>query len=147
MFKKSLSTLMVTMLIFQTGCYNTYTVPMDEFRKIQESDEDSFKTIKTGDGKEITITENSRVGVTDKSGQYYPISPFNFTLNQRQLVAPDDDLLLSVRQIEQTNVKLINPTNTTLLIVGSTLALVGAAVGIILATPKCDDPYSFTCNN
>lgn len=145
MIKQALSTLMILTMVFQTGCYNTYTVKMDEFRKIQESDEDSFKNIKTEDGQEITITENSRVGVTDINGRYYPISPFNFTLNQRQLVAPDDDLLLSTRQIKNTNVKLINPTNTTLLIVGSALALAGAAIGIILATPECDDPYSFSC--
>ena len=79
MITKPLSILMILLLTLQTGCYNTYTVKMDEFRKIQESDEDSFKTIKTDDGQEITITENSRIGVTDISGTYYPISPFNFT--------------------------------------------------------------------
>ena len=141
MITKPLSILMILLLTLQTGCYNTYTVKMDEFRKIQESDEDSFKTIKTDDGQEITITENSRIGVTDISGTYYPISPFNFTLNQRQLVAPDDDLLISTKQIKNTNVKLINPTNTTLLIVGAAVALVGAAIGITVATPKCTGDF------
>ena len=141
MITKPLSILMILLLTLQTGCYNTYTVKMDEFRKIQESDGDSFKTIKTDDGQEITITENSRIGVTDTAGQYYAISPFNFTLNKRQLVAPDDDLLISTRQIKNTNVKLINPTNTTLLIVGATLALVGAAIGITVATPDCTGDF------
>ena len=141
MITKPLSILMILLLTLQTGCYNTYTVKMDEFRKIQESDGDSFKTIKTDDGQEITITENSRIGVTDTAGQYYAISPFNFTLNKRQLVAPDDDLLISTRQIKNTNVKLINPTNTTLLIVGATLALVGAAIGITVATPECTGDF------
>ena len=141
MITKPLSILMILLLTLQTGCYNTYTVKMDEFRKIQESDEDSFKTIKTDDGQEITITENSRIGVTDTSGKYYPISPFNFTLNQRQLVAPDDDLLISTKRIKNTNVKLINPTTTTLLIVGAALTLVGAAVGITVATPECTGDF------
>ena len=40
---------MIMALIFQTGCYNTYSVSMDEFKKIQEADGASFKTIKTED--------------------------------------------------------------------------------------------------
>ena len=43
MITKPLSILMILLLTLQTGCYNTYTVKMDEFRKIQESDEDSTK--------------------------------------------------------------------------------------------------------
>ena len=77
---KSLSILMIITLIFQTGCYNIYTVDFDEFKKIQEADGASFKTIVTDDGQSITVTENSRVGVTDVNGKFFPISPFNFPI-------------------------------------------------------------------
>ena len=132
---------MILTLIFQTGCYNTYSVSMDEFKKIQEADGAEFKLIKTEDGQEITITENSRVGVSDINGRYYPISPFNFTINNTQLVAPDEDLLLQTKAIEDTNVKLVDPTNTALLIGSVAVVLIGAAVGVSLATPECTGQF------
>lgn len=138
---RPLPILMILTLIFQTGCYNTYSVSMDEFKKIQEADGAEFKLIKTEDGKEITITENSRVGVKDINGRYYPISPFNFTINSTQLVAPDEDLLLSSKAIEDANVKLVDPTNTALLIGGVAIVLIGAAVGVSLATPDCTGQF------
>ena len=138
---KPLSILMIMTLIFQTGCYNTYSVSMDEFRKIQEADGASFKTVKTEDGTEITVTENSRVGVTGVNGKYYSVSPFNFTLNNMQLVAPDDDILISTKEIGQANIKLVNPTDTAMLIGGVALVLIGTAVGVILATPECEGQF------
>lgn len=138
---KPISVLMALLILCQTGCYNTYNVNVEEFKQIQETDGASFKVIKTEDDQEITITENSRIGVTDKSGRYYPISPFNFTLNTLQLVAPDEDLLLTTREIESTNVKLIDPLNTTILIAGSAAVLIGAAVGIYLLTPECTGDF------
>ena len=142
MLRKSLSLcLIVALLSFQTGCYNTYSVNLEEFQKIQESYDTSFKTIKTKSNIEVQINENSRVGVTSKSGRYYPISPFNFSINPNQLVAPDEDLLLEMSEIESMNVQLINPTMTTLLVVGAATLLVGAAVGITLATPECTGEF------
>jgi hypothetical protein len=138
---KPLSILMIMALIFQTGCYNIYTVDMDEFKKIQEADGATFKTIKTDDGQEITITDNSRVGVTDLNGKYLSITPFNFTVNKMQLISPDDDILMPRGQIQEANVKLVDPTNTALLIGGVALALVGAAIGISLATPDCTGQF------
>lgn len=138
---KPLSIIMIMALIFQTGCYNTYSVSMDEFKKIQEADGASFKTITTEDGTEITVTENSRVGVTDINGKYSSISPFNFTLNNMQLVAPDDDILMPTKSIKQTNIKLVNPTDTAMLIGGVALVLIGTAVGVILSTPECEGQF------
>lgn len=138
---KPLSILMILTLIFQTGCYNTYSVSVDEFKKIQEADGASFKKITTEDGQEITITENSRVGITDLNGVYYPVSPFNFTLNEMQLVAPDDDIIIPRQAIQQTNIKLVSPSDTALLIGGVALVLVGAAVGVILSTPECEGAF------
>ena len=138
---RPLPILMILTLIFQTGCYNTYSVSMDEFKKIQEADGAEFKLIKTEDGQEITITENSRVGVSDINGKYYSISPFNFTINNTQLVSPDEDLLLPTKAIEDANVKLVDPTNTALLIGSVAVVLIGAAIGVSVATPDCTGQF------
>ena len=135
--------LIISLLTLQTGCYNTYSVKLEEFQKIQESYDSSFKQVKTTNDISVTITENSRVGVTSKSGRYYPISPFNFSINENQLVAPDEDLLLEMKDIESMNVKIINTTSTSLLVAGVAVALIGAAVGITLATPDCTGNF---CN-
>ena len=135
--------LIISLLTLQTGCYNTYSVKLKEFQKIQESYDASFKIVQTTNDISVTITENSRVGVTSKSGRYYPISPFNFSVNENQLVAPDEDLLLEMKDIESMNVKIINPTSTSLLVAGVAVALIGAAVGITLATPDCSGNF---CN-
>lgn len=138
---RPLPLLMSFMMIFQFGCYNTYTVNMDELKKVQESDGATFKVIETEDGQQVTITENSRVGVIDNSGQYYPISPFNFTLSELQLVAPDEDLLLPRPAIETANIKLIDPTNTSLLVGGTVLGLVAAMVVVFLSPDKCEGDF------
>ena len=135
--------LIISLLTLQTGCYNTYSVKLEEFQKIQESYDSSFKQVKTTNDISVTITENSRVGVTSKSGRYYPISPFNFSINENQLVAPDEDLLLEMKDIESMNVKIINSTSTSFLVAGVAVALIGAAVGITLATPDCTGNF---CN-
>jgi archaellum component FlaF (FlaF/FlaG flagellin family) len=142
MFKKAITLCLISsLIILPTGCYNTYSVELKEFQKIQESYDASFKTIKTKNNISVQITENSRVGVTNKSGTYYPISSFNFSVDANQLIAPDEDLLLEMNDIESMNVRLINPTTTTLLIVGAAAALVGAAIGITLATPECTGDF------
>ena len=137
-------TAMISILcILQVGCYNTYTVSLDELRNIQESDGESFKSINTTEGGQLTVTENSRVGIVDNTGSYRPISPFNFTIGNTQLVAPDDDLLIATAQIQEANIKIIDPTNTLLVVGGSLLAVVGAAAAMILLAPDCEGKF---CN-
>jgi hypothetical protein len=129
------------MMLFQFGCYNTYTVSMDQLKNIQESDGETFKVIETAEGQEVTVTENSRVGVIDKEGVYYPISPFNFTISELQLVAPDEDLLLPRPAIEEANIKLIDPTMTSVLVGGVLVAIIGIAVGVVLTPSDCKGDF------
>jgi len=132
---------MSLMMLFQVGCYNTYTVSMDEMKNIQESDGATFKSIKLSDDSEVTVTENSRIGVVDVDGGYHPISPFNFTISELQLVAPDEDLLLARKQIDHANIKLVDPTMTTVL-VGSTVAiLLGSVIAVFLAPDTCEGEF------
>jgi hypothetical protein len=142
---RPLSALVSLIAAMQLGCYNTYTVSMDELKKVQESDGAAFKSIETESGLQVTITENSRVGVKTVDGVYHPISPFNFTLSELQLVAPDEDLLLARPQIEEANIKLIDPTTTTALVGGVAVALIGGLVAIMLNPSKCDSSENPFC--
>lgn len=138
---RPLPILMSLMMAFQVGCYNTYTVNMDELKTIQESEGATFKSIKISDEQEVTVTENSRIGIVDTEGEYYPISPFNFTISDLQLVAPDEDLLLSRKQIDHANIKLIDPTMTGVLVGGTVVALVAAVLVVVLTPDQCEGEF------
>jgi hypothetical protein len=128
--------------LFQFGCYNTYRISLEELQQIQESDGATFKTIKSEDGKALPIVENTRVRVYEKSnGKKHAISPFNFTLNQMQLVAPDQNLILPRTEVDSAEVKLINPMNTWLTVAGVAAALVG--VYFLIPEPNCEGAF---CN-
>ena len=136
-----LTALLCIISVLQVGCYNTYRIELKELKNIQESDGASFKAIKTAKGQSITVTENSRVGVVDQNKKYYAISPFNFTLSDLQLVAPDEDLILSRGQIKSANVKQINPTKTTMLILGALAVIGGGVVFALVNKPECEGDF------
>ena len=141
---KTLISLVTLISFLQIGCYKTYNLNLDELKKVQESDGATFKALNTEDGQSLTVTENSRVGVIDKKNIYYPISPFNFTISDRQLVAPDEDLLLMRSQIKAANIKLIDPTNTIILVTSTLAVLVGAAIAITLSGDECQGDFCQT---
>ncbi|MCB9545191.1 MAG: hypothetical protein H6706_04775 [Myxococcales bacterium] len=123
-------------LVAQVGCYNTYNVTLEELSKAQEGGINSVVKMATAEGEEVVVTKNTKVGVTDTGGSYHAVSPFNFTLTSRQLVAPDEDLLLGLDEIQTGNVKLVSGSRTTLLVVGGVAALVGAGLFIALNAPE-----------
>ena len=124
-----------------SGCYNTYRVSLDEMKKIAESNDVTYREISTEGGQTVSVTENSRVGVLLKGSEGesltpVSISPFNFSISDFQLVAPDEDQLLSRQVIESGYVELIDPLRTTLLITGGVLALAGVGLAIIVSAPE-----------
>ena len=124
-----------------SGCYNTYRVNLDEMQKIAESNDVTYREISTEGGQTVSVTENSRVGVLIKGAEGesltpVSISPFNFSISDFQLVAPDEDQLLSRQVIESGYVELIDPLRTTLLITGGVLALAGVGLAIIVSAPE-----------
>jgi archaellin len=135
MVRKLLSTLLVVGLT-QAGCYNTYNVSLDEMAKAQEGGASATVEITPEVGEPIIISENTKLGVTTTDGEYYAVSPFNFTLTRAQLVAPDEDLLLGRSEIETGNVRQISGSKTTMLVVGGVVALVGAALVIALTADE-----------
>ncbi len=136
MARKLLSAVMATALLAQTGCYNTYNISMDELGKLQEGGTSNAVRVATAEGQDVVVTEDTRIGVTLKDGEYVAISPFNFTLAGNQLVAPDEDRLVSAGEIESGNVKEVSGTKTALLVAGGVAALVGLGLAITLTAPE-----------
>jgi len=120
----------------QAACYNTYNVSLDELGRAQEGGITSAVSMKTSEGQDIVVTENSKIGVTDKQGTYHPVSPFNFTLTAGQLVAPDEDKILAREQIETGNVKQISRVKTSLIVTAGVLAAAGLGVFVVLTAPE-----------
>lgn len=136
MLRTLLSTAMAVMMIAQFGCYNTYRVTLDELGKAQEGGSTSAVKVATEAGEAVVVTENTKLGVTDNSGTYRSISPFNFTLTRGQLVAPDEDLLLSRDNIATGNVKVVSGTKTALLVAGGLAVIVGGALFVTLTAEE-----------
>ena len=132
MLSKCTAVLMTVLMVAQVGCYNTYNVSLDELSK---ADERGLKSggavkVKAASGEEIVVSRNTKIGITDRTGKYFPVSPFNFTLSRTQLIAPDEDLLISVPDIATGNVKQVSGGKTALLVAGGVLAIMGAAAWV-----------------
>lgn len=135
MARKALAAVTALALVAQTGCYNTYNVTLEELAKAQEGGNNNAVEVVTDGGEKIVVSENSKIGVTGKDGEFYSVSAFNFTLTRAQLVAPDEDLLLTRDAIDTGNVKLVSGTKTTLLVAAGVAALVGVGIFIAVSAP------------
>ena len=72
MFRKFVAVIMIS-LIAQVGCYNTYNLNMDELGKLTEGGSNAAVKVKTEEGQEIIVTENTKIGITLQSGAYRAI--------------------------------------------------------------------------
>ncbi|MFN3198066.1 MAG: hypothetical protein ACE366_06580 [Bradymonadia bacterium] len=138
LFKTATKMAATLLLVGQLGCYNTYRISWDELGKVQEGGESSAVKVKTEEGPEINVTANSKIGVTDKGGQYHQISPFNFTLTRGQLVAPDEDLLLLKSDVDTGNVKQVSGSKTALLVAAGVAILAGGVVYVVSTAEEAD---------
>jgi len=135
MMRKSIALTLVT-LVCQLGCYNTYNISLDELGKAAEGGSNAAVKVKTEDGQEIIVTENTKIGVTNKQDQYYAISPFNFTMTRGQIIAPDEDLLIAKQNIRTGNVKQVSGTKTALIVLAGLGAVVGGALYVTLTAEE-----------
>ncbi len=133
---RKLIAISLIVLVTQIGCYNTYNVALDELAKAQEGGSLAAVKIKTEAGQDVVVTENTKIGVTDKSGVYHAVSPFNFTMSQNQLIAPDEDFLISKSEIESGNVKLVSGTKTALVVLSGFAAVIGGALYVTLTAEE-----------
>jgi len=133
MLRKLLAIVTATSLV---ACYNTYNISLEEMAKAQEGGISSAVEVKTDSGELVVISENSKIGVTGTSGEYYPVSPFNFTLTRGQLIAPDEDLLLGRSQIETGNIKQVSGGKTVVLVLTGLAAVIGGAAFVLLTAEE-----------
>ena len=123
-------------VVTQIGCYNTYNVSLDELAKAAEGGQNAAVKMKTEDGQDIVVTENTKIGVTDKSDVYHPISPFNFTMSQNQLIAPDEDFLISKSEVKSGNIKLVSGSKTGLGVLSGLSLVLGGALYVYLTAEE-----------
>ena len=122
----------LAVMFCQYGCYNTYNVPISELAKAQEGGEAAAVEFETEAGDVIAVSKNTKIGVLDENGELLPISPFNFTLGRAQLIAPDEDLLISRNAIQSGYVKQVSTGKTVLLVVLGLGAIIGGGLFVAL---------------
>ncbi len=137
------------------GCYNTYAVASDEFRKLQSpaavrldaklaENEGEFQkllerrgndavTVATVDSKQVAVTRDTRAFVRSQGGRRYPVTPFNFSMYSSQLVASDRDTLLPLSTLQSYEVDLLSTGKTAGIIVAG-VALAAGFIVVIVAS-------------
>ena len=141
-----------------TGCYNTYRVPQDEFRKLQSagaviedqklaaviSPEEVSNLEKRGENDLITVTDdkNEKVGVNrdtrlfvrSEGGRRYQVTPFNFSMISSQLVASDRDYLLPLTEVKSYEVDHFSTVKTVVIVSAGVAVAAALIVGILVST-------------
>jgi hypothetical protein len=140
-----------------TGCYNTYTVPSEEFRKLQSPaavrqdaklaeslKEEEAKAllsrrgneavaVSTVDSKQVGVTRDTRIYVRSQGGRRYQVTPFNFSMYSSQLVASDRDTLVPLANLQSYEVDLLSTGKTAGVIVAG-VAVAAGFIAVIVAT-------------
>ena len=117
-----------------SGCFNTYRVPADEFRKLQTAEEVP-RTIKSKGSTDVLVEETTNIYVRSEGGRRYPITPFNFKMTGSQLVASDRDTLLSLGEIAEYEVDHLS-TPLTVGIISAAVVLAGGLITFTLVTAE-----------
>jgi hypothetical protein len=137
-----------------TGCYNTYRVPQDEFRKLQSVTalgddgklQDAFKdnpdelsklanrgendmvVVQADGGDKVAVGRDTRLFVRTEGGRRYQVTPFLFSMASNQMVDSQRDTLLQLNNLRSYEVDLLSTGKTVTVIAAG---VVGAALYII----------------
>lgn len=84
----------------------------------------------------VPVSTANPVTVVTETGQEYRVTPFNFMMSQSQLVSPEYDLLLSLKQVEGAEVQQFSTWKTTATIVGVSAVAIGTFIGISVLAPE-----------
>jgi|JI10StandDraft_1071094.scaffolds.fasta_scaffold1267992_1 hypothetical protein len=124
---KPLATLLTLLLCAGplAGCYNAYTIDKTELSKLQSGQEADKVTITSTGSESVEISPETPLEVQVNSGETYRITPFNFLLNESQLVSPDYDLLLLSDAVQGATVREIS--------YGKTFGLIGGVAAAVAA--------------
>jgi len=127
MHRVALITTLAFTLSSVAGCFNTYTVPQEEFAKLQAADEVPLAVASKG-GESVLVDRDTNLYVRSAGGRRYPVTPFNFKMTSSQLVASDRDTLLALGEIAEYEVDHFSEVQTGLLIGAGVLAVTALIV-------------------
>lgn len=154
------SAVLVALLASLGGCYNTYNVAPDEFRKLQSStavgedgklqgkltpqelevlqtrSENTPVTVKSARGEPVVVTRDTKLFARSEGGRRYQITPFNFSMASSQLVASDRDTLVPLNDLKSYEVDLFSTGKTVGIISAGVVGAVGVIVAIVLSSGK-----------
>lgn len=129
-----LVTPLVLVAFAQLACYKSYTITTEQLAELQSSAIAESVTMSTESGEvDVSATTPIRVFTTDETVN---VSPFNFTMNESNLIAPDYDLLLRRDQITGARVQEFSKGRTIGLIVGAVLVAGGAFAAVSVLAPE-----------
>ncbi len=161
------SVLVLAMLMSLGGCYNTYSVAPDEFRKLQSGEalkndarlaamvedkrmnpEEFAKLENRGENDSVTVTtlrnqavavsRDSKLFVRSVGGRRYEVTPFNFSMASSQLVASDRDTLQPLADLQHFEIDHFSTGKTVALLTAAAAAAVGFIVVLIkISGSKC----------
>lgn len=84
---------------------------------------------------EVNVSGGNTLQIVTADGNQR-VTPFNFIMNQKQLVSPEYDLLLTIDEVEGAEVSEFSTFKTVVTIVGVSAVAIGTFVGIsVLADP------------
>ncbi len=127
----------------QLACYNKYRISTSELEKLESGNIAETVLVDTTGGASVEVRATTPVQITTSNGERHNVSPFNFALTDRQLVAPDYDLLLDRNNVDGATVSQLNRGRTIGLIVGGVaVAAGGFALISVLAGSENDDGFS-----
>ena len=129
--------MLLAVSVFQLACYSKHTISTDQLEQLESGNIAESVTIESDSGP-IRVSATTPVQVRDVDGVRYSVSPFNFALGDRQLVAPDYDLLLPRDRIADARVAEFAKGRTIGLVVGSLVAA-GGAFALVSLLAGSDD--------
>ena len=154
------SVVLVALLASLSGCYNTYNVAPDEFRKLQSStavgedsklqgkmtpqelevpqnrSENAPVTVTSLKGQPVAVTRDTKLFVRSEGGRRYEITPFNFSMASSQLVASDRDTLVPLNDLKDYQVDLFSTGKTIGIVSAGVIGAVGLIVAIVITAGK-----------
>lgn len=114
------------------ACYNYYTISKDELDRLESGQESEAVVVTSVDGEQVEISPETPLDVQVADGTLYRVTPYNFTLTDTQLVAPDYDLLLGADAVVGAEVQEISYGKTFGLVGGIVAAVAGGFIALAL---------------
>ena len=130
---------LVALCFIQLACYNSYRVSNEELANLTSGHIAERVELQTDAGP-IEVRATTPIQVITSAGEKHNVSPFNFTFDQRGLVAPDYDLFLSRDEVDGARVFEFAKGRTIGLIVGSILVAGGAFATVSLLAGEDSGP-------